>query len=52
MFKLKLPVLNNTDETSNLEKLDIEINYNDCVVGEIIFYEINAIANVNTDGRD
>jgi hypothetical protein len=52
MFKLKLPILNNTDETSALEKLDIEINYNDCAVGQIIFYEINAISNVNTDGTD
>ena len=51
MFKLKLPVLNNTDETNALQELNLDINYNDCSVGEIIFFNINAISDIVEDGR-
>jgi hypothetical protein len=45
-MKLKLPILNNTDETSLLIKMDVDFYYSQCKVGEMIFYNINAISDV------
>ena len=50
-MKLKLKVLNNTDETSQKNEMGLDFSYNECDVGEVIFYNINAISKVYEDGR-
>lgn len=50
-MKLKLKVLNNTDETTQKKEMGLDFSYNECDVGEVIFYNINAISKVYEGGR-
>ena len=42
-MKIKLPILFNTDSTSEQEKLDIDFDLRLCEIRPIVFYQINAI---------
>ena len=42
MFKLKLPILLNTEQTEIMEEMGIEVDFNECPVKKMTFYSINA----------
>lgn len=51
MFRLVIPILKHTDQTKSLNDMDLSINFNDCDIFEGIFYQINAIIKIFSDGR-
>ena len=52
MFKLKLPILLHTEQTSQMEEMDIEVNYNDCPTGIMTFYAINVTGTFLQNGSN
>lgn len=51
MFKLKLPILINTEQTEEMYELGLEPDFNECEVGMKTFYGITAIGTCEQNGR-
>lgn len=51
MFRLVLPILKNTDQTKSMQDLGLEIDYNNCDIFDVIFYQIIAIVKIYEDGK-
>ena len=50
-MKLKLKVLNNTDDVTKKQELGLDFSYNECDVGDVTFYSINAISKTYEGGK-
>ena len=49
---IRLPILFNTDATTQLEKLDIDVSYDDCEVRESLFLNIDVVTPNRKDGKN
>lgn len=49
---IKLPILFNTDTTTQLEKLDIDVSYDDYEVRESLFMNIDVVTPNRKDGKN
>lgn len=52
MIGIILPIYHHTDESANLEDLELDYELSECDVKDIIFYQINAISVHKVDGKD
>jgi len=49
---IRLPILFNTDATTQLEKLDIDVSYDDCEVRESLFINIDVVTPNRKDDKN
>lgn len=49
---IRLPILFNTDATTQLQNLDIDVSYDDCEVRESLFLNIDVVTPNRKDGKN